>query len=208
MTNLSQEPKLFLCSGDVFKLENNSPAYLGHGVNIQGNMGGGIARVLADRILDLENQYRKDCQFHNNTSKLFLGGASLLLGNNTYFTHSDNLCIVNMFTQKLAGAFAYEGHIFSCMNAFIKEKVNPFVRTKLYLPLIGAGIGGLDEEKVIIAIATSLFLSEWSDDANLDVFLVTSFKHDEMVQPYLEMGKSNCNEILRGILDGNINLSV
>ncbi len=62
-----------------------------HQVNVDGIMGGGVAKQLADRFQDLEKFYAKHCEYLNNSYE-FLNGTVLFYG-------SGNKIIANMFSQ-------------------------------------------------------------------------------------------------------------
>lgn len=62
-----------------------------HQVNVQGIMGGGLARQLADQYSQLEKEYARFCKLYDNSyDKL----------KDTCFVHFAEKVIVNMFSQK------------------------------------------------------------------------------------------------------------
>lgn len=63
-----------------------------HQVNIQGYMGGGVARQLANRYINLEKEYSEHCKVLENKYKLLKG--------NVFFYKENNKIICNMFSQK------------------------------------------------------------------------------------------------------------
>lgn len=64
-----------------------------HQVNVQGVMGGGVARQLANRYSGLEKKYSEHCKDLDNDYQY-------LKGNVFFYGTSDNKTICNMFSQK------------------------------------------------------------------------------------------------------------
>lgn len=76
-------------SGNILNCTEN---IICHQVNVQGIMGGGLARQLADRYPDLENAYSEYCRIHNN--------RYIDLSADILFYVTENKVIANMFSQK------------------------------------------------------------------------------------------------------------
>lgn len=76
-------------SGNILNCTEN---IICHQVNVQGVMGGGLARQLADRYPDLENAYSEYCRIHNN--------RYIDLSADVLFYVTENKVIANMFSQK------------------------------------------------------------------------------------------------------------
>lgn len=123
--------------GDVFTTE--SP-YIGHGVNLSGVMGKGIALTIRERFPESFNQYADACA----KQQLELGGVLITVENEKVLLH--------MATQRWPGPDARYDAIFdSAMDA--AEQVSALAAEQerspvLAIPRIGAGIGGLEWDKV------------------------------------------------------------
>lgn len=63
-----------------------------HQVNVQGIMGGGVARQLADRYKGLEDKYSEYCKDHNN--------RYIDLSADIFYYMTEDKIIANMFSQK------------------------------------------------------------------------------------------------------------
>lgn len=76
--------------GDILKATEN---IICHQVNVDGIMGGGLARQIASRYPNVEESYQKFCNIGEHNYEI-LGGlsTSVYIGNNQY--------IANCFTQK------------------------------------------------------------------------------------------------------------
>lgn len=63
-----------------------------HQVNVQGIMGGGVARQLSDKYKGLEESYSQYCKKHNN--------RYIDLSADIYYYNAEDKIIANMFSQK------------------------------------------------------------------------------------------------------------
>ena len=63
-----------------------------HQVNVNGLMGGGLARQLADQYSDLEKEYRKFCKHFKNDYEILKGTVTLYCENKKF--------IANIFSQE------------------------------------------------------------------------------------------------------------
>lgn len=119
--------------GDLF--ESGLPA-LAHGVNCQGLMGAGIARQFADRYPLMRDIYHGTCLGHG----LRLGGVL------PYQEPLDDSApwIFNLATQWLPGADARPWAISTAVGQMILLCQELDI-SKVGMPLIGCGIGGLNE---------------------------------------------------------------
>ncbi len=123
--------------GDVFTTE---ATFIGHGVNLRGVMGRGIAATIRENYPNTFELYAKQCK-----------GDYLNLGD-VFVTNEDEVRIVNMVTQKHLGPDARYDAIFDAgmeaavavMDISADEDRTPI----LAIPRIGCGIGGLEWEKV------------------------------------------------------------
>lgn len=124
-------------TGDIFTSEQ--PA-IGHGVNCYGVMGSGIARTVRELFPDVYKAYRKYCK----TTKLS-GGEMLPIA--SVF----GPIILNLASQYHPGNNAsYEFLEESVERAFVYCEENNL--SGFALPHIGAGIGGLELDQVLVVL--------------------------------------------------------
>lgn len=120
-------------TGNIF---NSTAQLIGHGVNLQGVMGAGIAKTVRELYPEVYEVYREACE-----QELFTVGGILPVK-----TH-DNRIIVNMASQDKPGANArydwLEETVAATMSYMDKNNYS-----SLALPQIGSGIGGLEWRKV------------------------------------------------------------
>jgi O-acetyl-ADP-ribose deacetylase (regulator of RNase III) len=139
-------PIIKTIKGDLFDCEQY---YLAHGVNCQGVMGAGVAKVVADKYPEVELAYREFC---------YRGKARVGIYQFTQ-TNDKKKAIVNMFTQENVGTDKRQVHYgglaraFSSLNddlfqfesQFAKENnSNVVIRPAVAIPRIGAGLAGGD----------------------------------------------------------------
>lgn len=115
--------------GDLFTC--GLPA-IAHGVNCRGVMGAGIARQFRSRYPKMFQSYRRRC----------LRGE-LLPGEIVPWKHHDGTVIYNLATQQEPGADAQPWMITAAVGQMITEAYHDFRITRIAMPLIGCGIGGL-----------------------------------------------------------------
>lgn len=126
--------KINVVKGDIFKLMQPGDAMV-HGCNAQGVMGSGIAATVRDLYPGAYDYYRK--VFQERGLKL---GEII-----DYFDPKDRVWILNGITQNLYGR---DGSRFVSYDA-VAEVFSEIARSyqhaqikNLFLPLIGAGLGG------------------------------------------------------------------
>ena len=119
--------------GNLF--DADTPA-IGHGVNLAGVMGAGIAREFAERYPEMVPTYRQAC----------LDGA-LQLGGFQRFDADDGRHIYNLASQARPGRDARYDALRNSVGAAIRDCLALGV-SELALPRIGCGIGGLRWEWV------------------------------------------------------------
>lgn len=132
---------------------------IGHGVNCQGVMGSGVALAIKTKWPKVYFDYLEYYEYLVKSALVSQEAAGIespqfnsssLLG----FVHTvcinNNLFVCNCFTQDLYGRdnskYASTDAIKECigyMNAFRNRKLPD---EKIYIPKIGAGLGGLDWE--------------------------------------------------------------
>jgi O-acetyl-ADP-ribose deacetylase (regulator of RNase III) len=130
--------------GNLFDTEQS---VLGHGVNCQGVMGAGIAKEFRSRFPNNYDAYKQACETGRGP-----GGYLLVPGQVILHTERDRLTdeirtIVNLATQDKPGADAQYSHVFNSAMRAAYRLVNNGSRV-MAVPMIGAGIGGLEWDKV------------------------------------------------------------
>lgn len=115
--------------GDIFTTDQ---PMIVHGVNLLGQMTGGIAKIIADRYPEVEAEYIEACK----DGTLTAGGFFVVAA-------ADGVLIGNAASQIIPGRNAdYALLVLSLQEAFAyceRNNISGFA-----VPRIGAGIGGLD----------------------------------------------------------------
>lgn len=128
--------------GDIF--DSYAPV-IGHGVNIYGVMGAGIAKTVRHLYPSVYRVYRQACE-----EAALLGGQTLIVEAEEW--DGDNpRYIANISSQEAPGADAK----FELLHDGLKMTLDQMTTagyTTLALPHIGAGIGGLTLEGVMEVI--------------------------------------------------------
>lgn len=125
--------KLIYKSGDLFT--SDAPA-IGQGVNCKGAMGAGIALTFQNKYPDMYQEYKRQCR----DNILEPGGLMV-------WSMPGEQVVYNLASQNYPGPDAQVGWIGGAMkNALTHADANGIDR--IAIPMIGAGIGGLDWEPV------------------------------------------------------------
>lgn len=123
--------ELIFKTGDVFTSDAGAIA---HGVNTQGAMGAGIAKQFRDRYPDMYVEYRRQCK----DRELQPGGLLVYLPGEGEFG-----VVYNVASQDFPGPHARIEWLGSGMYYALKDaESRGFGR--IAVPMIGAGIGGLN----------------------------------------------------------------
>lgn len=134
--------------GDLFSTD--APA-IGHGVNCQGLMGAGVAKVFKDK-------YPKNYQAYYDVCDL-----KFLRPGETFIYHESDTYIFNMATQDQPGPDAqYRWVLKAATDAM--ERADKMQLDRIAIPLIGCGIGGLQwepVEKILFATELSFPNTQW-----------------------------------------------
>jgi O-acetyl-ADP-ribose deacetylase (regulator of RNase III) len=112
-----------------------------HGVNCLGVMGSGVARSIKFTWPKAYSEYVVECRKHTDR-KVLLGMVQV----SDVGEVPDTLFVANCFTQETCGN---DGAVYASLEALEEalENVVAFAEIKqvpLYIPKIGAGLGGLD----------------------------------------------------------------
>lgn len=192
-----------IIQGDLIKLfKNGYFQAIGHGCNCKNLMGAGIAAQISSQIPEA---YAADTEFYkrmggdnHTTAKGIRGHISVAKVTEGY--------VINMYTQLLPGRHAsYQLLQSACekLNSYCKQRSI----TRVGLPLVGAGIGGLDvmAAATIIGLATpdiDVTLVVWTGDEKnwkaLEGFTNYGFprKFDSVV---VRTGKDTFAELVGGV---------
>lgn len=120
---------------DLF--DTDLPA-LGHGVNLQGVMGAGIAVGFRERFPEMMPAYREWCQYAEP-------GQALV------YRVKDGRYVANIASQRLPGRDARYEWLTTGLATAATDLMYSGVRD-LALPWIGCGIGGLDQSAVRVIL--------------------------------------------------------
>lgn len=136
-------------TGDIFTTK--MPA-IAQGVNLRGVMGGGIAKLIADRFPEILPEYKQACY-----SRTLTGGGML-----PTLTHIPGFYILNLASQDNLGRDARLPWVESSMRLAVEWAAANFLEG-FAVPRIGAGIGGLEWDDVRGTI------EDIANDANVHV---------------------------------------
>lgn len=129
---------------------------IAHGVNCRGVMGAGIAVQFKARYPGMYDSYRRRC----------LRRSGMIPGDVMPWKHDDGRVIFNLATQDRPGADAKPWMIAAAVGRMITEADHDFGITRIALPMIGCGIGGLTEADLRTSLAPYA-------DAPVDLVVVT-----------------------------------
>lgn len=127
MTNLIHK------TGDIFSTEAHG---IGHGVNLHGIMGSGIAVQFRERFADMHKAYQIVCA----NKQMNPGQAMIWLVKDDYFVY-------NIASQQAPGANARLDWLESGVKAALEHAEEVGIES-IALPRIGSGVGGLDQDDV------------------------------------------------------------
>lgn len=125
-----------IIKGDILNCTN---VIIVHQVNCQGSMGGGLARQIAEKYPNTEQEYIKYCQEYEFNYEELRG--------NVLITEEDTLLIANIFSQKPNFDTDYEAikEAFKTVRGIAK-----LMCKKVLIPYkIGCGIAKGDFDKVL-----------------------------------------------------------
>ncbi|AWN04045.1 phosphatase [Rhodococcus phage Peregrin] len=125
--------------GDVF--ESGAPV-IAHGCNTVGVMGAGIAKEIRKRYPEMHEMYVQKCD-----EQTFNPG-------DIYLHMEDGQYIANLATQKYPGRNAKIEYIVESVSRLVQWAERHQV-SHIAMPRIGAGIGGLAWDDVLLALEVS-----------------------------------------------------
>jgi O-acetyl-ADP-ribose deacetylase (regulator of RNase III) len=146
-------------NGDLFAFPN-CKAFM-HGCNTQGVMGKGIALEFKKRWPVMYKNYRKQCL------------ANTFQGGDVYEWVENGVYVFNAMTQLRTGAAAQYSFIESSMEKVALRCLELSI-PQIATPRIGAGIGGLDWDKVK-PILKRIFTKK-----NVDLLVIENFLAGEI----------------------------
>lgn len=142
---MTSESKIKYITKDITTLTSG---VIAHGVNCQGKMGSGVAKALREKWPVIFETYSL-----LPTGKIMLGKSNLVRVGDR-----DELFVVNCYTQLFYG---YGGGKYADAKAVLTSLSDAFMWADyydlpLYMPKIGAGLGGLDWEDDVEPIVEEL----------------------------------------------------
>lgn len=121
-----------------------------HGCNAQGAMGSGVAKQLRAKYPDIFHSY---CAHLYSMNELGLNP----LGSVDFTTVAEGLVVANAITQEFYGRSGEKYISYTALKKCLETVANAYGSTSIHIPyLIGAGLGGGDEEKILHIIETKL----------------------------------------------------
>jgi O-acetyl-ADP-ribose deacetylase (regulator of RNase III) len=145
---------------------------IAHGVNAQGVMGSGVAKVLYNKHPWIKSQYLAFCndKDHPRNPDEFLGDV--------HFANHENLIVANCFTQQNYGT---DGQIYldysaleECISSVLAYAADRNIK-EIAMPKIGCGLAGGDWKKVkelIKEVQEDLDYYEGAEDIIINVYFL------------------------------------
>ncbi len=152
---------------DIFEYDKEKLTIIGHGCNCIGSYSAGFAGVVANNYPEAKWKYYAHIEANEDYPRFLAGTVNLV-------KVEDNLIIANLFTQVQPGPNAKIGYIIEALDKLTSYNFGKDVDIRI--PMIGAGIGGLDPDDVLWSL---LYLS-----GDLDVYIRSADGHkisDEVV---------------------------
>ena len=110
-----------------------------HGCNCQADMGGGIAKPIAEKYPEARSA---DEEFHMSCESL----PVWQLGNITAVNTDDGFAIINGYTQLYGGSGSFS---YAALELVLMKVSDQFTGKRIGLPYIGCGIAGGDQNKIL-----------------------------------------------------------
>jgi len=164
--------KVVTSTEDIFSdFRDDETVVIGHGVNVKGVMGAGFAALIARRFPDVKSTYQQAC----------INGA-LPVGSTQIVPVDATLSVANIASQEHPGPDATVERLLSGLRDLYRQTEAVSVPVNVRLPLIGAGIGGIDP--ITAAHAILLTACDAPDHVRTSLHLLTSDEHTASVVAY------------------------
>jgi O-acetyl-ADP-ribose deacetylase (regulator of RNase III) len=116
-------------------LKDDKIDILAHGVNCQGVMGSGVAKLVKENFPDAYEAYKLKGLSYAYGGKNLLGSAGLVQLNSGQF-------IANLFTQDRYGKDGKQYVDYAAVSSCFNQLLSRFTWFHIGIPKIGAGLGG------------------------------------------------------------------
>jgi O-acetyl-ADP-ribose deacetylase (regulator of RNase III) len=136
--NLGEYMSVSVRKGDLFD-EKFEFSAIGHGVNVDGLMGAGIAKEFRRRYPSMFNEYKHLCKYE------------ILVPGGCFFWASPDIAVLNLASQDRPGPNAKTKWLAQSLFTGLMA-LEQSGRPTLGLPWIGCGIGGLDQGEALEVI--------------------------------------------------------
>lgn len=158
---------------NIFERSDNKTLVVGHGVNVRGLMGAGFAKLVADRYPNVKKTYVMACM-----------DGTLTMGQTQLLVAEPGVWVANIASQERPGRDAREVWLSSALDSMYLQLGQHTGHIDVRLPLIGAGIGGLDPVRAadIILAASNAHDSSF---INTTLYLLSGDLHTEKVSNHL-----------------------
>lgn len=157
-------------TNDIFA-ESPAVTVIGHGVNIKGVMGAGFAALVAKRFPDVKSAYVDACR-----------AGTLTAGRTQVVPVNSHLAIANIASQVNPGADATVENLWAGLDDLYRQAAIVNMPVQVRLPLIGAGIGGIDPITAAHAILSAA--SNASYNVHTSLHLLPTDEHTSAVVSY------------------------
>ncbi len=118
-----------------------------HGCNAQGKMASGVAKVLRDKYPQIYEPYKHHCDMHSSDRQSLLGDISLVRIDPTLYIAN---AITQLYYGKDGKKYASAQAIYDALS--LTADFASIQGLFVYLPRIGAGLGGLDWDDEVVPI--------------------------------------------------------
>jgi len=149
---------IILIQKDITEITNG---VIVHGCNAKGVMGSGVAKAIKKKWPGAYMAYRT----------VYIEDG-LFLGDTIWYQANENLFVVNAITQETYGT---DGKVYANIDAIDNVLYNIIsavrgtdLQNKIYMPMIGCGLGGLDWNDAVEPVVRDLLAHE-SDDVDIRV---------------------------------------
>lgn len=154
--------------GNIFSTQTTANVVvIGHGVNTQGVMGAGFAKLISDKFPEVKSSYIAACR----DGSLVAGGTQIVMSSNP------SCAIANIASQQFPGADATVDRLRSGLELMFDQlRQNNSTTFDARLPLIGAGIGGIPPTVAADTIFDTVYRS-CPENATVTLYLLPTDDH-------------------------------